>query len=58
MSQALQYADFTIFGPTISNIVKWGDRMDSDEANPARQKGGENHRWSSDISHLRLTFAY
>src|SRR3954451_13790485 len=23
MSQALQYADFTTFGPTISNIVKW-----------------------------------
>jgi hypothetical protein len=40
MPQALQYADFTILAPTVlvPNIVKWGDRRDSDDASPARQK--------------------
>ena len=39
MSQALQYANFS---PTVSNIVKWVIAGTADDANPARQKEGEN----------------
>jgi hypothetical protein len=53
MSQALQYADFTILGSHGIQYCEMGDRRDSDDANPAKQKEGQKMMGLT-TSHLRL----